>query len=324
MAGDAKKLQPIIIKRVKKGGHAAHGGAWKIAYADFVTAMMAFFLMMWLIGSTTEGDRKGIADYFSTPLKLTMLGGGSGAGDSSSVVKGGGEDFTRSVGQVKRGDVEAPTKSVNLQALKAEQVRAERARLERLKEDIERKIDSNEKLKALKSQIRLDMTREGLRIQIVDANNRPMFASGSAVVQPYMRDLLQEIGTILTEVPNRLTLEGHTDAQAFGGGVLGYTNWELSSDRANASRRELMVGGLPEARVMRVQGLAASVPFDKNDPVAPVNRRISIIVMNRDAEDRVALGDGPEPAAATAASAPTATAAPTTAPAATPVAPATR
>ena len=334
MAGDAKKLQPIIIKRVKKGGHAAHGGAWKIAYADFVTAMMAFFLMMWLIGSTTEGDRKGIADYFSTPLKLTMLGGGSGAGDSSSVVKGGGEDFTRSAGQVKRGDVEAPTRSLNLQALKAEQVRAERARLEKLKEDIERKIDSNEKLKALKSQIRLDMTREGLRIQIVDANNRPMFASGSAVVQPYMRDLLQEIGTLLTEVPNRLTLEGHTDAQAFGNGVLGYTNWELSSDRANASRRELMVGGLPETRVMRVQGLAASVPFDKNDPVAPVNRRISIIVMNRDAEDRVALGDGPEPAAANAASAPAAPAAPaataapakapTAAPAATPIAPATR
>ena len=324
MAGDAKKLQPIIIKRVKKGGHAAHGGAWKIAYADFVTAMMAFFLMMWLIGSTTEGDRKGIADYFSTPLKLTMLGGGSGAGDASSVVKGGGEDFTRSAGQVKRGDVDAPTKTVNLQALKAEQARAERARLEKLKEDIERKIDSNEKLKALKSQIRLDMTREGLRIQIVDANNRPMFASGSAVVQPYMRDLLQEIGTILTEVPNRLTLEGHTDAQAFGNGLLGYTNWELSSDRANASRRELMVGGLPETRVMRVQGLAASVPFDKNDPLAPINRRISIIVMNRDAEDRIALGDGPEPAAATAASAPTATTAPTTAPAATAVAPATR
>jgi chemotaxis protein MotB len=334
MAGDTKKLQPIIVKRVKKGGHGAHGGAWKIAYADFVTAMMAFFLMMWLIGSTTEGDRKGIADYFSTPLKLAMLGGGSGAGDASSVVKGGGEDFTRSAGQVKRGDVEAPTRSVNLQALKAEQVRAERARLEKLKEDIERKIDSNEKLKALKSQIRLDMTREGLRIQIVDANNRPMFASGSAVVQPYMRDLLQEIGTILAEVPNRLTLEGHTDAQAFGNGVLGYTNWELSSDRANASRRELMVGGLPETRVMRVQGLAASVPFDKNDPVAPVNRRISIIVMNRDAEDRVALGDGPEPAAANEASAPAAPAAPaataapakapTAAPAATPIAPATR
>ena len=237
MAGDAKKLQPIIVKRVKKGGHGAHGGAWKIAYADFVTAMMAFFLMMWLIGSTTEGDRKGIADYFNTPLKVSMLGGGTGSGDSSSVIKGGGQDLSRSQGQVKRGDVEAPTRAVNLQALRAEQVRAERARLEELKEKIERKIDANPVLSALKSQIRLDMTREGLRIQIVDANNRPMFASGSAVVQPYMRDLLREIGGLLSEVPNKLTLEGHTDAQAFPGGVTGYTNWELSADRANASRR---------------------------------------------------------------------------------------
>ena len=297
MAGDTKKLQPIIVKRVKKGGHAAHGGAWKIAYADCVTAMMAFFLMMWLIGSTTEGDRKGIADYFSTPLKLSMLGSGSGSGDSSSVVKGGGEDLSRSVGQVKRGDVEAPTRTVNLQALKAEQARAERSRLEQLKQDIERKIEASSKLEALKSQIRLDMTREGLRIQIVDANNRPMFASGSAVVQPYMRDLLREIGAILTEVPNRLTLEGHTDSQPFPGGALGYTNWELSADRANASRRELMAGGLAEARVLRVQGLAASVPFEKDNPAAPINRRISIIVMNRDAEDRFFRADGPEQAA---------------------------
>ena len=309
MAGDTKKLQPIIVKRVKKGGHAAHGGAWKIAYADFVTAMMAFFLMMWLIGSTTEGDRKGIADYFSAPLKLSMLGGGAGSGDSSSVVKGGGQDLSRSGGQVKRGDVEAPTRAVNLQALKAEQARAERARLEQLKEELERKISASPKLDALKSQIRLDMTRDGLRIQIVDANNRPMFASGSAVVQPYMRDLLREIGAILTEVPNRLTLEGHTDSMPFVGGGQGYSNWELSADRANASRRELAAGGLTEARVLRVQGLSASVPFDRDDPSGPVNRRISIIVMNRDAEDRFYRADtdgtgSQEPAAGASGPAP--------------------
>jgi len=131
-----------------------------------------------------------------------------------------------------------------------------------------------------------------------------MFASGSAVVQPYMRDLLREIGSILTEVPNRLTLEGHTDSQPFAGGALGYTNWELSADRANASRRELMAGGLVESRVLRVQGLAASVPFEKDDPAAPVNRRISIIVMNRDAEDRFFRADASDSTAA-AASAPT-------------------
>ncbi len=286
MAGDAKKLQPIIIKRVKKGGHAAHGGAWKIAYADFVTAMMAFFLLMWLLGSTTEGDKKGIADYFSSPLKVSLLGGGQGSGDSSHVVRGGGQDLSRSTGQVKNGEVRAARKTVNLQALKAEQLRAERAKLQELKLKIEQRIASSSALAMLQSQIRLDMVRDGLRIQIVDENNRPMFDSGSALVKPYMRELLRGIGSVLAEVPNRLTIEGHTDAAPFGGGDRGYSNWELSSDRANASRRELMSGGLPEDRTLRVQGLAASSLFEPQDPLAAGNRRISLIVMNREAEDR--------------------------------------
>jgi chemotaxis protein MotB len=302
MSGDSKKLQPIIIKKVKKGGHAAHGGAWKIAYADFVTAMMAFFLLMWLLGSTTEGDKKGIADYFGSPLKISM-GGGSGSGDSSSVVKGGGTDLTRTSGQVKAGDVEAQRRSLQLKALKADQRRAEASRLEALKQKVEQALATNPKLESIKSQIRLEMTRDGLRIQIVDEQNRPMFDSGSAVVKPYMRELLREIGGVLAEVPNRLTLEGHTDAQAFGAGERAYSNWELSSDRANASRRELGAGGLPEDRVLLVQGLASSVPFDPSDPSSPANRRISVIVMNRDAEDRLlrtrpddsADEPGPEP-----------------------------
>jgi len=310
MAGDAKKLQPIIIKRVKKGGHSAHGGAWKIAYADFVTAMMAFFLLMWLLGSTTEGDRKGIADYFNTPLKIALLSSGSGAGDASHVIKGGGQDLTRTTGQVKRGEIEAPRATVNLQALKEEQIRAERARLEELREKVQRQIAANPRLAPLAAQIRLDMTRDGLRIQIVDEHNRPMFASGSAVVQPYMRELLREIGAVLAEVPNRLTLEGHTDAQPFAGGERGYSNWELSADRANASRRELIAGGLPDDRVLRVQGLAASVPLDNQDPLLPQNRRISIIVMNREAEDRF-FRSAPEVAEAVgAAPAPTPSIAP--------------
>jgi chemotaxis protein MotB len=289
MAGDSKKLQPIIIKRVKKGGHAVHGGAWKIAYADFVTAMMAFFLLMWLLGSTTDGDKKGIADYFSSPMKVSLLNGGSGSGDASHVIKGGGTDMSRANGQVKRGEVEAKRQTVNLAALKAEQRRAEAAKLEALKQQVEAMIQASPKLDAFKSQIRLDMTADGLRIQIIDAQNRPMFDSGSAVVKSYMRDLLHDIGDVLKDVPNRLTLEGHTDAQPFAGdrGGLGYGNWELSSDRANASRRELIAGGLPEARVLRVQGLASSSLFDTADPQSPGNRRISIIVMNRDAEDRL-------------------------------------
>jgi chemotaxis protein MotB len=286
MAGDAKKLQPIIIKKVKKGGHGAHGGAWKIAYADFVTAMMAFFLLMWLLGSTTEGDKKGLQDYFQSPLKVALMGGGSGSGDSSSVIKGGGEDINRAGGQVRRGEIEAERKTYQLQALKANQAQAEKQRLESLRDRVKEVISNSPALASFKSQIRLDMTREGLRIQIVDEQNRPMFDSGLDQVKPYMRDILRAIGSVLTEVPNKLTLEGHTDALPFSSGVVGYSNWELSSDRANASRRELIAGGLKDDRVLRVQGLSASVPFDKQDPRHPVNRRISIIVMTREAEER--------------------------------------
>ena len=290
MAGDAKKLQPIIIKRVKKGGHGVHGGAWKIAYADFVTAMMAFFLLMWLLGSTTEGDKKGIADYFGSPLKMALLASGSGAGDAAHIVKGGGQDLTHTTGQVKRGEIEAPRDTINVQKLKAEQARAEVVRLQDLQRKVESMIEANVRLAALKSQILLDMTQDGLRIQIVDQDRRPMFPSGSAVVEATMRELLREIGALLTEVPNRLTLEGHTDAQAFSTGERGYSNWELSADRANASRRELVAGGLSDDRVLRVQGLAASNPLDRRDPLAPANRRISIVVMTREAEERVFSG----------------------------------
>jgi len=250
-----------------------------------VTAMMAFFLLMWLLGSTTEGDKKGIADFFGSPLKVS-LGGGSGAGDASHVIKGGGEDLSRTHGQVKKGDIESQRTTINLLALKAEQRAAEKARLEELKQRVEDVLAASPKLASMQSQIRLDMTSEGLRIQIVDADNRPMFDSGSSIVKPYMRELLQIIGGVLGDVPNRLTLEGHTDAQPFGSGERGYSNWELSADRANSSRRELISGGLPDERVLRVQGLSSSRPLDNTDPLSPTNRRISIIVMNRDAEDR--------------------------------------
>ena len=313
MAGDAKKLQPIIVKKVKKGGHAVHGGAWKIAYADFVTAMMAFFLLMWLLGSTTEGDKKGIADYFQSPLKVALMGGGSGSGDSSSLVKGGGDNLSKVTGQVKNGDIEDPRETLSLRKLKAEQQRAEAMRLNELKEEIERRLAADAHLAGLRSQIRLEMTRDGLRIQIVDAEGRAMFSSGSAVVQPYMRDLLRAIGGLLHEVPNRVTLEGHTDSLPFSAGDAGYGNWELSADRANASRRELLAGGLGSDRILRVQGLAASAPLDPAAPDAPQNRRISIVVMNREAEQRVYQGsreatetaeETPDPRAGLAASMP--------------------
>jgi chemotaxis protein MotB len=289
MAGDSKKVQPIIIKRIKKSGHAAHGGAWKIAYADFVTAMMAFFLLMWLLGSTTEGDKKGIADYFNSPLKVAMFGG-TGAGDATSVVKGGGKDLSQETGQVKNGEREDEKRKRHQEAMrqiKQQQAAAESERLEALKQKVEEVIANDGRLAQYKSQIQLDMTAEGLRIQIVDNQNRPMFDSGDAIVKGYMRDLLQAIGAVLREVPNKLTIEGHTDAKLFSSGEEGYSNWELSADRANASRRELIAGGLPGEKVLRVQGLAASMLYEKNEPESPLNRRISIIVMNRAAEDRL-------------------------------------
>ncbi|CAH0348651.1 flagellar motor protein MotB [Aquabacterium sp. CECT 9606] len=285
MAGDSKKVQPIIIKRVKKGGHAVHGGAWKIAYADFVTAMMAFFLLMWLLGSTTEGDKKGIADYFNSPLKVAMFGG-SGAGDATSIIKGGGNNLAESVGQLKKGASETAEVKARKKAIKAEQAIAERAQLAALKQKMEEIIANDSRLAQYKSQIRLDLTAEGLRIQIVDDQSRPMFDSGKAEVKGYMRDILQSIGAVLSVVPNRLTIEGHTDAKPFSAGERGYSNWELSADRANASRRELIAGGLPGDKVLRMQGLAASLLYEKDDPESPLNRRISIVVMNREAEDR--------------------------------------
>ncbi len=276
--------RPIVVKRIRKGGGGAHGGAWKIAYADFVTAMMAFFLLMWLIGSTTINDLDGIAEYFQTPLKVALQGG-VGSGDASHVIKGGGKDLTRTDGQVKKGETEAPKKTVNLEALKAEQEKTERRRLEDLKLRIERMIETNAALRQYRSQLLLDLTSEGLRIQIVDEKNRPMFDLSSAELKPYTKQILHEIGRALNGVENRVSLSGHTDAAAYAGGVQGFGNWELSATRANASRRELVAGGMADGKLMRVVGLASTVLFDKSDPLNPVNRRISIVVLNKRTEE---------------------------------------
>ena len=278
--------RPIVIKRIKKvaGGH--HGGAWKIAYADFVTAMMAFFLLMWLLGSTSQGDLEGIAEYFQTPLKVA-LAGGSGSGDSSSVIQGGGEDLTRRTGQVKRGAVEEKNKIINLEAARAERERQELISLKKLKGKIEAAIAANPALNKFKNQLLLDITTDGLRIQIVDIKNRPMFTSGSAMLQPYTRAILHEIGKTLNDVRNKISLSGHTDATAYSSGDKSYSNWELSADRANASRRELIAGGMNPEKVLRVVGLSSAVLFDKKNPMNPINRRISIIVMNEKAEQEI-------------------------------------
>lgn len=287
----SEQKAPIIVKRIKKGGGGHHGGAWKIAYADFVTAMMAFFLLMWLLGSTAKGDLAGIAEYFKTPLKVAMQGG-SGSGDSSSVIKGGGTDLTRSTGQVKKADTKDEKKTYNLKAAKAEYERIESAKLKQLKNRLEAAIDANPTLKQFKRQLLIDITTEGLRIQIVDEQNRPMFNLASAELQSYTQVILREIGHVLNDVENRVSLSGHTDASLYANKGLGYSNWELSSDRANASRRALIAGGMKEEKMLRVVGLASSVPFKQAEPNDPVNRRISIIVMNKRTEEAVTKQTG--------------------------------
>jgi chemotaxis protein MotB len=287
MATDAKKLQPIIIKRIKKSGHAVHGGAWKIAYADFVTAMMAFFLLMWLLGSTSEGDKKGLSDYFAAPLKVSMMGG-SGAGASNSVIQGGGADLTKSTGQTSRGDSNDPiARKAASDAARAELAKQDKRKLALLQDKISSLIANNPKLAEFKAQIRLEITPDGLQIQIVDEQNRPMFDVGSALVKVYMRDILREIGSALNGVENKISLDGHTDSSPYGSGERGYSNWELSSDRANASRRELVAAGMPDDKLARVTGMASSYLLEPQAPLSPVNRRISILVMTREAEERL-------------------------------------
>lgn len=294
MATEGKKLQPIIIKRIKKGGHAAHGGAWKIAYADFVTAMMAFFLLMWLLGSTSEGDKKGISDYFQSPLKVALQGG-SGAGASNSVINGGGNDLTQSAGQSKRGDgADKTAKKLSGDKNKVETAMRDAKKLAALSAKIAGVISNNPKLSEFSSNIRLEITPDGLQIQIVDDQRRPMFDSGSASVKPYMRDILREIGIALSDVDNKISLDGHTDRSAYGNAARGYSNWELSSDRANATRRELAASGMPEEKLARVVGMASSLPLEPDNPLSPSNRRISILVMTKDAEERL-LGAGTVP-----------------------------
>ena len=286
-----KKLQPIIVKRIKKGGHAVHGGAWKIAYADFVTAMMAFFLLMWLLGSTAKGELQGIAAYFSSPLKVAMTGG-DGAGNSSSVIPGGGNDLTKVHGQVRRSDSETEKeRRMSIDTARAERARQDAARIKALQSKIDAMITENPRLNEYKSQIRIDVTPDGLQIQIVDNQNRPMFDSGSALVKPYMRDILREIGAALGGVENRISLAGHTDSAPYGNSDRGYSNWELSADRANASRRELVSAGMPDAKLGRVVGLAASDLLEPDNPRAPANRRITITVLTREAEERL-MGKG--------------------------------
>jgi chemotaxis protein MotB len=252
--------------------------------------MMAFFLLMWLLGSTSEGDKKGISDYFQSPMKVALQGG-SGAGASTSVINGGGSDLTQSTGQAKRGDgADSKAKKMSAKQAKAEAAKRDAKMLAELSAKIAAAISKNPKMAEFSSQIKLEITPDGLQIQIVDNQKRPMFDSGSAVLKPYMREILREIGTALLGVENKISLDGHTDRSAYGNAGKGYSNWELSADRANATRRELADAGMPEDKLARVVGMASSLLLDPADPLSPSNRRISILVMTKDAEERLLGG----------------------------------
>jgi chemotaxis protein MotB len=293
------KDRAIVVKRAapKKAGH--HGGAWKLAYADFMTAMMAFFLLMWLLSSASTVQLKGIAEYFNQPLKVSLWGGERSA-EESSVVRGGGRDIStdqpgitrQSEGETARAErTAARNDEESVKQMQGSLERREQVRLHDLQVKLMAAIEANPVLRQFKQQIRIDSTLTGLRIEIVDTQKRPMFALSSDNVQPYMRDILREIGKTLNDVPNRIVVQGHTDAVQYAGGEKGYSNWELSADRANASRRELIYGGMDEAKVLRVLGLASTQNLNKADPLDPENRRISIIVLNKRSEEALTRDD---------------------------------
>ncbi len=276
--------QPIIVKRVKKVAAGHHGGAWKIAFADFATAMMAFFMVMWLMSVATPEQKKLISGYFKDPIDFSESA-------SPYVIDLGGSPTPapdRTLNQPVDDQTEGEQVETEPAQLAPDQAEAmaeelERERLELLLQELQTKVEENPQLQRFKDQILFDITQDGLRIQIVDAENRPMFGSGSARLQPYFEDILLALSDTIRAVPNKISISGHTDAKPFAGrGDFG--NWELSADRANAARRVLVAGGYGEEQVARVVGYASSALFDRADPLNPVNRRIDITVLTKKAQ----------------------------------------
>lgn len=310
MSDDSQR--PIVFKRVKKtlhGGH--HGGAWKIAYADFVTAMMAFFLLMWLLTSVNKAKLEGISSYFKTPMRVALTGGGSGShksmmpnkgdgilmkpgtrpeegkGEKPSPNKGDGEKSGKGDGEkAGMGDSDAQKLS------DAIEMRVEKRKLEELKEQIEQAMLVVPALAKFKELIKIELTTDGLRLQILDDQNRPSFDLGSGRMKEHTSAVLKQLAILLNQVPNRISISGHTDSRPYAGGLGGYSNWELSADRANSARRELVGSGIEEGKILRVVGLGSAVPVDKENPANPINRRITIMVLNKKAAEIVSSDGG--------------------------------
>jgi len=294
MAGD----NAVIIKRIKKSGHGAHhGGAWKVAYADFVTAMMAFFLLMWLINTTTPEQKRGIADYFAPQSIAQTLSGSGGVlggkvmGEESARAGGAASVFqknspsspatkTKST-QAQRsqgGATDSQDQSANAQNADRSTSSSQDGDFAHAAEAIHQAINDNPDLAQLSKQVIMEQTPEGLRIQLVDQDGRPMFQQGTSEPMPYTKRLLAEIGKIIDRLPNRVSISGHTEAKPFVG-PHGETNWELSAERANAGRALLAAGGLNADRIYEVAGKAGSEPLLPEDPNGSANRRLSITLL---------------------------------------------
>lgn len=281
--------QPIIIKKKKGHGHGHHGGSWKVALADFMTAMMAFFLLMWLLGSTSTEEQKAIAAHFKDPGSEFIVGeGGADLGlisQDQPVPQTQADDPN----DEQQNDQES-TKDLTEQQLQKELERIETQQLEELKKQLETEINELDSVfELIKDQILIDFTALGLRIQIVDKDQRPMFDVGSANLQQWSSDVLHALAPILNKVQNKISVTGHTDTTPYGAGAT-YTNWELSADRANAARRALLEGSYPEAKVATVQGMGSAAPLVVDKPGEPINRRIAIIVLKKAVAE--ALGSG--------------------------------
>lgn len=282
-------LQPIIIKKIKKGGHGHHGGAWKVAYADFVTAMMAFFLLLWLLNVTTDEQKEGIAEYFSPTVAVSPSSGGSGIFGGDSAFKtdtkiDSSNPFGFMVDKPTASD-SSESPSSNDDAREVDQSEAERvvAKMEEQKfdeaeEELNKAIEATPELENLSESLLIDRTPEGLRIQIVDQENKPMFPLGSAEMYDHTRKLIILVAQVIKKLPNKIAVAGHTDATPYRPGAT-FTNWELSADRANASRRVLEQAGVGHERLFRISGKAATELLEPADPASPRNRRIAILLL---------------------------------------------
>lgn len=258
--------RPIIIRRRKKRVKKHRGGSWKIALADFMTALMALFLVMWILSMSSENQRKSISEYFRTPLLVSMVGGES-SGSSSSVIPGGGPDFTSSEGEQLRITMRQHTRPADI-----------RRQFFDVRRSVENAIQADPILQTLQNQMRFDITREGLRIMMLDTEAKPMFEIGSARIASYMERLLKTLAPLLNEIPNAITISGHTDSLPYAGGELGYSNWELSADRAHTTRKVLLEAGFDSERLLMVMGTADRIPLEGTAPDDPRNRRITLVV----------------------------------------------